>query len=259
MRNHSISSFWFTNHKPSIYNICRTTKRKEDRQILHKEKATSELLLGKKASFSMDCITLGLHLLLKEFNEKATSSFTLNTPLYSQNVKSFSFSDIISAVIKQWQDCWFMTLNSNFHIIGLLKNEKRYTHVKSFEFRIAIDLQPPFSRITRAQSVYFLATALWSTDSPSSSTALGSAPANSNSWRSNICQNQGSLKKGMKLLKTHIFIVRSDQLKTYMHAIRLAMVCTDMSNWRTKAFSQSRSNISAPFDKSMNTFRGSSC
>ncbi|KAF7836202.1 E3 ubiquitin-protein ligase KEG [Senna tora] len=41
-----------------------------------------------------------------------------------------------------------------------------------------IDLLPPFSNITRAQSVYFLATALCITVSPSSSTALGSAPAN---------------------------------------------------------------------------------
>jgi len=44
-----------------------------------------------------------------------------------------------------------------------------------------IDLQPPFSSITSAQSVYFLEIALCRTDSPSSSTALGSAPANSNS------------------------------------------------------------------------------
>ena len=46
---------------------------------------------------------------------------------------------------------------------------------------MAIDPFPPFSSLTRAQSADFLATALCRIDSPSSSTALGSAPANSNS------------------------------------------------------------------------------
>lgn len=59
--------------------------------------------------------------------------------------------------------------------------QKNYTHVKFFEFKTAIDLLPPFSIMTRAQFVYFLQIALCSTDSPSSSTALGSAPASSSS------------------------------------------------------------------------------
>ena len=61
------------------------------------------------------------------------------------------------------------------------KGWQYYTHVRVLEFRTAIDSQPPFSKRTRAQSVYFLAIALCSTDSPSSSTAFGSAPANSSS------------------------------------------------------------------------------
>lgn len=43
--------------------------------------------------------------------------------------------------------------------------------------------------MTRAQSVYFFAIALCSTDSPSSSTAFGSAPAKSNSYDNlDICE-----------------------------------------------------------------------
>lgn len=67
------------------------------------------------------------------------------------------------------------------------------SYVKSFEFRKPIDLQPPFSSITIAQSVNFLAMAICSAVSPSSATALGSAPANSNS-----CDCYGTFKKILK-------------------------------------------------------------
>jgi len=46
-----------------------------------------------------------------------------------------------------------------------------YTYIIFFEFKMAIDLLPPFSSMTRAQSMEFLANALCRTDSPSSSTA----------------------------------------------------------------------------------------
>lgn len=64
------------------------------------------------------------------------------------------------------------------------------SYVNPFEFRAPIDLQPPFSSITIAQSVNFLEMAICSTVSPSSSTAFGSAPANSNS-----CDCHGTFEK----------------------------------------------------------------
>lgn len=57
------------------------------------------------------------------------------------------------------------------------------SHVKFFEFRKLIDLHPLFSNMTIAHSVCLLAMAICSTDSPSSSTALASAPAKSNSCK----------------------------------------------------------------------------
>lgn len=128
-----------------------------------------------------------------------------------------------------------------------------YTYVKFFEFKIAIDLQPPFSNITRAQSVYFLATALCSTVSPSSSTALGSAPANSNSCNFST-----------RILNKYSFIKEEQESEyykreTYSHTIWLAMIGTHMSNRWAKAISQPRPHISISLNKTTDTFWGSSC
>ena len=95
---------------------------------------------------------------------------------------------------------------------------------------MAIDLLPPFSSMTRAHSMDFLATALCRTDSPSSSTALGSAPANSNScyFTTNLYEYSSSKYKGS---------TKYDSSKTYSHAFWLAMMCTNMSNRWAKAIS----------------------
>ena len=135
---------------------------------------------------------------------------------------------------------------------------QHFSYVRFFELRRPIDLQPPFSNMTIAQSVYLLATARCKTDSPSSSTALGSAPANSNS-----CEHQQRFERKLrwKLLNKEIKKDNHQKLlimKTYTHAIRLAMESTNMSNRWTKAFSQTSINISRSFYESTDAFWGSS-
>jgi len=102
--------------------------------------------------------------------------------------------------------------------------------------------------MTIAQSVYLLATAICRTDSPSPSTALGSAPAISSS-----CIHINNLEIGTSKIKQYEM-----SMMTYLHALRLTMMGTDMGKGRTQAFSKPRIDTSRPAYKCTNTLRRAS-
>lgn len=88
------------------------------------------------------------------------------------------------------------SIYETYYLIICIKCDEEWaqTYVNLLEFRMPIDLQPPFSSMTIAHSVYFFETALWSTDSPSSSTAFGSAPANNSSCHCSGCKRASGRK-----------------------------------------------------------------
>lgn len=96
------------------------------------------------------------------------------------------------------------------------------TYVLCSGFLIPIERLPPFSNMTIAQSVYLLAIDLWSKDSPSSSIALGSAPASSNS-----CNHS----KNIYMQRRYDNSKNNDtNMDTDLHALGMARTCTKMGD-----------------------------